>query len=140
MADDFEIIGVEAAEAALASLTRALIKDAPADVADYATEQAAAVRRAADTRQARMVASGISAARTREGGEIDAGGGRRLPSGHGTYADVFFGAEFGGSQPQFRSWNPRGYWFFPTIDRANDADLQEVGERLLDEAARRWAD
>lgn len=140
MVDEIEVVGAEAAEAALASLIRKLTAEAPADLADYASEQERRVRAAADTRQARMVARGISAARSREGGTVEAAGGGTLPTGRGTYADVFWGAEFGGSQPQFRSWNPTGYWFFPTIDAANDADLERIGEQLLDQAARRWAD
>lgn len=91
--------------------------------------------------QARLAADSVRAAGT---GELTAGGSGRLPSGTGTYGDLFFGAEFGGgSRPetrQFRPYKPTGYWFFPTVEADEDDSLIEAAGDGLDAAAKRWDD
>lgn len=135
-----QVIGVEAAEVALAALVSELIKDAPAELGAFAVDEADRLRSAADTKQARMVASGITSRKTSQYGEVDAVGEGSPAASDGTFADVFFGAEFGGSQPQFRPYRATGYWFFPTLEADADTELDTIADHLLDAAAKRWAD
>ena len=116
MAEQVTIEGLRELQAALAVLPETADRDLADRLGAFIEEQPAKIQaRAARTgKLARMASKSVRANRDREGGTITGGGGFGLPTGHGTYADVFFGAEFGGgSRPntkQFKPYEPRGRW------------------------------
>lgn len=89
---------------------------------------------------ARMAARSV-AAKSGDGGELSAGGSGRLPTGSGSYGDVFWGSEFGGgARPetrQFPSYQPEGRWFFPTLDADIDDRLTKQAETEIGDVVRR---
>lgn len=146
MADSgIEVENLQQVRAAFDAVAATVDQAAAGEISQWTAAQQNRLRMAASSssRQARMVAGSIRARRSLAGGTIEAGGSGRLPSGGGSYGDVFFGAEFGGgSRPatrQFRPYRRTGYWFFPTLEAA-DHDLEAAAEDAVDKAARRWAD
>lgn len=146
MADSgIEVENLQQVQAAVAAVAATVDQTASTEISRWTVEQEARLRTAAarSSRQAAMVAGSIRARRALGGGRIETGGPGSLPSGTGSYGDVFFGAEFGGgSRPatrQFRPYRRTGYWFFPTLEAA-DHDLEAAAEEALDKAAARWAD
>lgn len=134
--------GLIRAVTALAPVTQ---RAADQSIGGWAVDEQNRVRAAArrSDRTSKMVSASVRAA-TGKGGRISAGGPGRLPSGTGTYGDVFFGAEFGGgarpTTKQFRPYRSRGYWFFPTIEADEATTLITAAEVGLDAAADVWAD
>ena len=141
---DSSVEGLSGLDSALASLAAAVGKAANRGIGDWAVSMETQVKNAgrSSDRQSRMVSRSVVAKRGAAGGQISAGGPGSLPTGTGTYGDVFWGSEFGGgAQPttrQFRPWKPRGYWFFPTIEPAEDTSLIDAAEKGLDAGMTVW--
>lgn len=137
--------GLAGAASALAALAPVTQRAADKSIGQWTTEEVGKVRSAgrSSSRQSRMVTPSVRAT-TGKGARITAGGPGRLPTGTGTYGDVFFGAEFGGgSRPdtrQFRAYRSKGYWFFPTVEKDESTTLMDAAEDGLDAAGERWAD
>lgn len=98
--------------------------------ADNATEIRAAASRV--SRLAALAGRSVTSGRTGSTPYILGGGPGRLPSGRGTFGDIFFGAEFGGqgrpTTQQFPPYRAEGYWFFPTLNANNE----QLGAELAD--------
>lgn len=119
---------------------RALEVLASFTAAEVDTISAAAAR---SGRVARMAARSVQARKGGDGAELLAGGSGRLPTGTGTYGDVFWGAEFGGgrrpSTRQFPDYRAEGRWFFPTLEADTDDQLPgEVDDEIGDVVRRVW--
>jgi hypothetical protein len=101
---------------------------------EIAEDEARRIRAAAErtSRLAALAGRSVTAKRTGATATITGGGGDPLPSGRGVYADIFYGAEFGGqgrpTTQQFPPHRRSGYWFFPTISD----DQDRITEELLD--------
>jgi outer membrane protein TolC len=140
---DSSVEGLSGLDSALAALASVADKAANNGIGEWAVSMESQVKNAAraSDRMSKMVSRSVVAKRTK-GGQLSVGGSGTLPTGTGTYGDVFWGAEFGGgARPetrQFRAWQPRGYWFFPTIEPAEDTSLIDAAEKGLDAAVARW--
>ena len=68
------------------------------------------------------------------------GGGTKKVTSRGTQAgSIFFGAEFGGSQPQFPSHRGQdGYFLWPTIRDRQHQDIA-MYQRALNEVCDKWS-
>lgn len=144
MAERVTIDGLRELQAVLAALPEVADRDLAKRLGDFIESQPSKVQARASRsgKLARMASRSVRAARDREGGTISAGGGGRLPTGSGTYGDVFFGAEFGGgSRPatrQFQPYNPKGYWFFPQIEQ-DEEQLDGLLDQVADRLERMWS-
>lgn len=147
MSDRTEVDGVAETEKVVSGLAWHLIRDTNRLMSDYAEDvtQRARSKAAQAGRLATMVAGSLSAKRSTggDGGSVRVGGGKRLPSGSGSYSDVFFGAEWGGgakpSTRQFQPWKPAGYWFYPAVREAHDSRLDDDSNKLQTKALKYWA-
>lgn len=143
MAEQVTIEGLRELQALLASLPDAADRDLAKRLGDFIEAQPAKIQaRAAQAgKLARMASRSVRANRNREGGQVIAGGGTGLPTGHGSYGDVFFGAEFGGgSRPetrQFKPYQPKGYWFFPQLEQ-DEEQLDDLLGQVADRLDRMW--
>lgn len=141
--ETIKVEGMAALWAALAALPTVADRAATKSVDRWTVDEESRIVSAASRvdAQARLAAKGVKGG----AGRIRAGGSDRLPNG-GTHGDLFFGAEFGGgARPttrQFRPYNPRGYWFFPTVeaDEADNGSLMDAAADGLEAAANRWDD
>lgn len=144
MTDEVTIEGLREIQATLAALPGLADRDLARRLGDFIEAQPAKIQARASRagKLARMASKSVRADRDREGGQIIAGGGTRLPTGHGTYSDVFFGAEFGGgSRPatrQFQPYEPKGYWFFPQLEQ-DEEQLESLLDEVADRIERVWA-
>lgn len=144
MAEQVTIEGLRELQAILAALPGLADRDLAKRLGDFIEQQPQKIqaRAAQSSKVAKMAARSIRAARDREGGTITAGGGSGLPTGHGSYGDVFFGAEFGGgSRPatrQFRPYEPKGYWFFPQLEQ-DEEQIDTILDQVADRLAEVWA-
>lgn len=147
MTDKTEVLGLKGLDDTLKTISWHLIRDTNTAMGTHASDVAgrAKAKAARIGGLARMVAGGLASKRSShgDGGSVTVGGSARLPTGSGTYGDVFFGAEWGGgSRPetrQFRPWKPDGYWFYPAVVEANESRLGEEITKLQTKALKYWA-
>ena len=91
--------------------------------------------------RARTMAAAIGPMQRKAAESLNAGrqAARAIVSGGGNSTAFFGGAEFGGSQPQFKPWrgNKRdaGYFLYPTIRDATD-DIVELYGKGVDDLTR----
>lgn len=134
------VTGLEEIDRLLSRLPDQVQKELTAALAEYAAGEQDRIRAAARrvSAQAALAARSVTAGRTRDGGRISAGGSVKI-TGRVSGGDLFFGAEFGGgARPQtrqFRPYEPRGYWFFPTLRDDEDRMVRMIAA-AVDEALR----
>lgn len=144
MAEQVTIEGLRELQAVLAALPAVADRDLAKRLGDFIEAQPSKIQARASRsgKLARMAARSVHAARTRQGGQIIAGGGGILPTGSGTYGDVFFGAEFGGgTRPttrQFKPYQPKGYWFFPQWEQ-DEEQLDDILDQVADRLGQVWS-
>lgn len=102
--------------------------------------QAARSAAASEGRQAPLLAGTVKAVRDRVPA-IQAGGSRSVGSRKAPAFKVLFGSEFGSNRlRQFKPHRGRqGYWFFPTVEREQDAIAtawQEVADDVVNDFTR----
>lgn len=126
-------------QTALARLPRGAARELQFAIGDFTSTVTSIARRSATGPLQRRAAESLSDQRTATGGMITGGGLRRLPSGNGTYGDIFFGAEFGGgSRPRTRQFAPyrsKGYFFWPALWDIRNRDRLN---RVLDKLDKYW--
>lgn len=131
-----KVTGVGPVDRFLAHLPDDAVHELQSRLEEFSGGEVARIRAAAIEAGAlaRMVSRSVAA----NGPQITVGGPATLPTGRGTFAEVFFGSEFGGgSRPetmQFQPYKPDGYWFFPTLLSDEDERLRRLISEALDAA------
>ncbi len=104
------------------------VEQAQADAAARIAQEAAGRARATGG-AATLVAGHIRAAGP---SVVMDGAGQIRPGPRQTIGDVMWGAEFGGSQPQFNAYRAGGYFLWPTMRERLDGDMEAYGDALGD--------
>lgn len=145
--DKTEVLGLKGLDDVLDTISWHLIRDTNRLMGDYAADVASKAKANAARigGVARMAGGSVKPKRSTggDGGSVTVGGSGRLPTGRSSFADVFFGAEWGGgSRPetrQFKPWQPAGYWFYPAVVAANQSRLGDDVNKLQAKALKYWA-
>jgi len=113
------------------------LRAAARDIAT-ATAREAAGKAKGQGKMASAVAESIVAKSDRVP-RIDSGGRKKVTSRGTAAGALFFGTEFGGSQPQFRPHlGQQGYFLWPTIRQRQSRDIA-LYQRALDNLIDRWS-